>query len=196
MERNPDLVCTFYDERRQEAARAKPNAAHIALAALEAHWAAEGKGSFLLVTQNVDDLHERAGSRQVLHMHGSLNAASCIECGWHGPRYGRVEDNRECGICGREALRPDIVLFGEAPRHMGQIEAALRTCDLFVAIGTSGTVYPAAGFAEIAKAHRAVTHRFDVTKPDSTIFDTHHVGPASQSVPGWVDELTGIKRSG
>ncbi|OYZ88734.1 MAG: NAD-dependent protein deacylase, partial [Sphingomonadales bacterium 17-56-6] len=124
LERNPDAVCAFYDERRSEAASAEPNPAHIALAKLERHWRETGKGEFLLITQNVDDLHERAGSKSLIHMHGLLNSAFCAECGWQGPRHGRLEGNRECQACERDGLRPDIVLFGEAPRHMRQIEAA------------------------------------------------------------------------
>jgi NAD-dependent deacetylase len=115
-----------------------------------------------------------------------------MECGWQGSRHGRLEGNRECPACERDALRPDIVLFGEAPRHLRQIEAALEKCDLFLAIGTSGTVYPAAGFFEIAKAHGAQTHRFDKDLAGgSHCFDWCHVGEAGQTLPKWVNELIG-----
>jgi NAD-dependent deacetylase len=191
LERNPDAVCAFYDDRRMEAGRAAPNSAHYALAKLERHWQKTGRGEFLLVTQNVDDLHERAGSTSLIHMHGMLNSAFCIECGWQGPRHGRLEGNRECPTCERDALRPDIVLFGEAPRHLRQIEAALEECDLFVAIGTSGTVYPAAGFVEIAKANGAETHRFDMELAgNSNRFDACHLGAASQTLPAWTNKFT------
>jgi NAD-dependent deacetylase len=190
LERNPDAVCAFYDERKAEAASAEPNPAHIALAKLERHWQDTNKGDFLMVTQNVDDLHERGGSKNLVHMHGLLNSAFCMECGWQGPRHGRLEGNRECPACERDALRPDIVLFGEAPRYLRHIEAALEKCDLFVAMGTSGTVYPAAGFVEIAKAYGTETHRFGIEMAEgSNCFDTHHVGAASQTVGTWVDEL-------
>ncbi|CAN1549331.1 SIR2 NAD-dependent protein deacetylases, SIR2 family [Sphingomonadaceae bacterium] len=190
LERNPDAVCAFYDERKAEAASAEPNPAHIALAELERHWQDTNKGGFLLVTQNVDDLHERGGSKNLVHMHGLLNSAFCIECGWQGPRHGRLEGNRECPACERDALRPDIVLFGEAPRHLSKIEVALEKCDLFVAIGTSGTVYPAAGFVEIAKAKGAETHRFDIELLlGSERFDKCHLGNASRLLPKWVREL-------
>jgi NAD-dependent deacetylase len=189
LERNPDAVCAFYDDRRAEARRAEPNPAHYALAKLERHWMETRKGDFLVVTQNVDDLHERADSINLVHMHGLLNSACCVECAWQGPRHSRLDGNRKCSVCERDALRPDIVLFGEAPRHMRRIEAALEKCDLFLAIGTSGTVYPASGFVEIAKAQGAVTHRFDVASPDNARFDTCHVGPASHTLPGWVDSL-------
>jgi len=193
LERNPDVVCAFYDERKAEAALSEPNPAHIALAKLERHWQEERKGEFLLITQNVDDLHERAGSKSLIHMHGLLNSAFCVECGWQGPRHGRLEGNRECLACERDALRPDIVLFGEAPRHMRQIEAALEQCDLFIAIGTSGTVYPAASFVEIAKANGAEAHQFDIKAPqNSQMFSRCHIGPASQTVSAWVDGFTVI----
>jgi NAD-dependent deacetylase len=189
LELNPDAVCAFYDERKAEAASAEPNPAHIALAELERFWQDTDNGEFLLVTQNVDDLHERGGSKNLIHMHGLLNSAFCIECGWQGPRHGRLEGNRECPACERDTLRPDIVLFGEAPRRLRQIEAALEKCDLFVAIGTSGTVYPAAGFVEIAKAHGAQTHRFDVKLDGgSDHFGTCRLGAASQTVSAWVNE--------
>jgi NAD-dependent deacetylase len=193
LERNPDAVCAFFDERKAEAALAEPNPAHAALATLQWHWQEAGKGESLLVTQNVDDLHERAGSKNLIHMHGLLNSAFCVECGWQGPRHGRLEGNRECLACERDALRPDIVLFGEAPRYMRQIEAALEQCDLFIAIGTSATVYPAAGFIEIAKANGAQTHRFDIkATQNSEMFNRCHVGPASQTVSAWVNEFNPI----
>jgi NAD-dependent deacetylase len=191
LERNPDAVCAFYDERKAEAASAEPNPAHQALAKLERHWQKTGWGEFLLVTQNVDDLHERAGSRTVTHMHGLLNSAFCMECGWQGTRHGRLEGNRECPACERDALRPDIVLFGEAPRHLRRIEAALEECDLFVAIGTSGTVYPAAGFVAIAKSYGSRTLRFDVDLSLGNIsFDICRLGEAGTTLPIWVAALT------
>ena len=192
LERNPDAVCAFYDEQKSAAAGAEPNPAHQALAKLERFRKETDKGEFLLVTQNVDDLHERAGSKRLIHMHGLLNSAFCMECGWQGPRHARLEGNRECSACERDALRPDIVLFGEAPRHLRQIEAALEKCDLFVAIGTSGIVYPAAGFVEIAKAHGAETHQFDKDLAGgSHHFDLYHGGGAGQTLPKWVNELIG-----
>lgn len=194
LERNPDAVCAFYDERKSESARAEPNSAHIALANLEQHWRKKAKGEFLLITQNMDDLHERAGSKSLIHMHGLLNSAFCIECGWQGPRHGRLEGKRDCPVCEREALRPDIVLFGESPRHLRQIETALEKCNLFVAIGTSGTVYPAAGIVEIAKSYGAQTYQFDI-KPTmgSERFDKCHFGAASETVFSWVNWITDRK---
>jgi NAD-dependent deacetylase len=196
LERNPDAVCAFYDERKSEAASAEPNPAHEALAKLERHWQKADKGEFLLVTQNVDDLHERAGSMNLIHMHGLLNSAFCMECGWQGQRHGRLEGNRECPACDRDALRPNIVLFGEAPRHLRQIQAALERCDLFLAIGTSGTVYPAAGFVEVAKFYGGQTIRFDIALPsDGNQFDQCFHAEASKMIPKWVGELIGEKLS-
>ena len=190
LERNPEAVCAFYDERKSEAAAVEPNTARHALAKLEQHWHETNKGEFLLVTQNVDDLHERGGSKSLIHMHGLLNSAFCMECGWQGPRHGRLEGNRECPACERDALRPDIVLFGEAPRHLRQIEAALKKCNLFVAIGTSGTVYPAAGLVEIAKDHGAETHRFDIELAEgSNHFETCHLGVAGKTVSAWISKI-------
>lgn len=189
-ERNPDAVCEFYDEQKSEVARVEPNAAHQALAKLERYWRATRKGEFLLVTQNVDDLHERAGSKSLIHMHGLLNSAFCIECGWQGSRHARLEGNRECPACERDSLRPDIVLFGESPRHLRQIETALERCSLFVAIGTSGTVYPAASFVEIAKSHGSQTLRFDSNLSiENSHFDIFHRGKASETLPLWVTEM-------
>lgn len=197
LERNPEALCAFYDERRAEAAKAAPNPSHLALAKLEGHWRETAMGEFLLVTQNVDDLHERSGSQRVLHMHGQLNSALCVECGWHGPRFNPLEGDRECAGCGQDALRPDIVLFGEAPRRLKQIETALKACDIFVAVGTSGTVFPAAGFVEIAKAHGAMTHRFDIEFPEgSEHFDMCHLGKAGELLPKWVGGLIGEKAVG
>lgn len=191
LERNPDAVCAFYDQRKADAASAEPNPAHQALAELERFWQEKSKGEFLVVTQNVDDLHERGGSKNLIHMHGLLNSAFCMECGWQGPRHGRLEGNRECPACERDALRPDIVLFGEAPRHLRQIGAALEKCDLFVAVGTSGTVYPAAGFVEIAKHHGSEALRFDTDLSlKNSNFDISHLGEAGKTLPIWVAELT------
>ena len=193
----PDLVRSFYDERRIEANKAKPNGAHFALSKLERHWRENVNGEFLLVTQNVDDLHSRAGSENVIHMHGRLHSASCMECGWHGPRYNSLENDSECPQCQRDALRPDIVLFGEAPRLIRQIEAFLDRCNLFLAVGTSGLVLPAADFVKRAKKRGAVTHQFNVEFPmASHLFDICHLGMAGDLLPAWVDELIGDRPRG
>lgn len=186
-ERDPALVRRFYDERRAKAADVEPNAAHIALAELERAWA----GDFLLVTQNVDALHERAGSRRLIHMHGELNSGWCLACdarhAWTGP----MAESAQCPAC--EAVgqvRPDIVWFGEMPYRMDSIEAAIRDADLFVSIGTSGAVYPAADFVQTARYVGARCIELNLEPSlGSTFFDENHFGPASEIVPAWVDAL-------
>lgn len=190
LSRNPSLVCEFYDVLKKEVAIAQPNSAHIAVACLGRFWRENRLGSFLLITQNIDDLHERAGSLDVVHLHGRLNSAFCLDCGWQGDRFGPLEDNRYCPSCDRESLRPDIVLFGEAPRHMNVIESALKSANLFAAIGTSGTVYPAAEFVDIAKSFGAKGLYFNTAEPiDNHRFDKCHIGNAGKTVPEWVSEL-------
>lgn len=189
--RDPDRVCQFYDERKLLAAAAQPNAAHRALADLECLWQRQARGDFLLITQNVDDLHERAGSRNLIHMHGELNSAYCTDCGYQSPRFGPLGDNRECPSCEREMLRPDIVFFGEVPRRLPEIEEALRACDVFVAIGTSGQVFPAAGFVQIAKSQGAKTFLLNLEIPERACdFDVYLSGIATDLVPKWISQIT------
>lgn len=190
--RNPDLVCAFYDERKAAASSASPNAAHLALAELEHFWVNNKIGDYTLITQNVDDLHERAGSRSLIQMHGRLNASYCCDCGFHMVRHAPLEGNRDCPSCHLEALRPDIVLFGEAPRELPKIQTALACCHLFVAVGTSGTVFPAAGFAEEARGRGAATLLLNLEQSQlSENFLAVRLGPASQIVPAWVSEIIG-----
>ncbi len=141
--RDPDLVLRFYDMRREAIQTKAPNAAHEALARLDAEW----PGELLIVTQNVDDLHERAGAKRLIHMHGEHLNAWCTGCDTHVPWTGPLLDRPGCPACGVAGLlRPDIVWFGEMPYRMEEIYRALNRADLFVSIGTSGAVYPAAGF--------------------------------------------------
>ena len=224
--RNPAVVHQFYDARRARLGEVEPNAAHVALARLDAEW----PGELLLVTQNVDDLHERAGAKRLLHMHGELGKGWCLRCNerfaWAGA-MGRVlrdapstgsaapQDERTSGtahaeealsaaempsrsthanICPSCALagsvRPDIVWFGEMPYEMERIEAALMTCDLFVSIGTSGAVYPAAGFVQTAKYCGARTLEINLEPSHGSLyFDERSYGAAGVEVPKWVDEL-------
>lgn len=180
------LVLDFYDRRRRALAGVEPNAAHRALARLDAAW----PGPLLIVTQNVDDLHKRAGARRLLHMHGALNSALCEACGTRAPFAGDMASALPCPACGAAALRPDIVFFGEMPYDMTQIEAAVASCDLFVSIGTSGAVYPAAGFVQLAHAHGADTLELNLEESAGTgLFDESRLGPASLLVPAWVDEI-------
>lgn len=197
--RDPALVHAFYDARRERAAAVEPNAAHRALAELEAAWS----GEFLLVTQNVDALHERAGSHKLIHMHGELNRGWCLACGerfaWEGdmlpqpvrPERSRGTNGNSCPNCHASGMvRPDIVWFGEMPYEMERIEAALMECDLFVSIGTSGAVYPAAGFIQTAKYRGARTLEINLEPSQGSIFfDEHRHGRASVEVPHWVEEM-------
>lgn len=182
--RNPVLVQDFYNQRRSKAAEARPNAAHLALAKLETHLGDD----LLLVTQNVDALHEAAGSTRVLHMHGSLSGALCATCDhrWPAPLVMQVAD--PCPNCGSPTTRPDIVWFGEMPMFMDDIMEALSRCDTFVSIGTSGNVYPAAGFVEIARQSGAETLEFNLDPSAmSPVFDRSVRGKAGETIPGWVD---------
>lgn len=184
--RNPDLVLGFYDMRRAALAHVAPNPAHAALARLEGEFA----GDVLLVTQNVDDLHERGGSRQVLHMHGELKSALCLACEARSPWHAPMLDRPPCPVCAAPSLRPDVVWFGEMPYEMGRIYQALETCDLFVSIGTSGAVYPAAGFVEEARRAGARTLELNLDPSEgSHRFDESRLGPASVLVPAWVEEV-------
>ena len=184
--RDPELVLRFYNERRAAAAAAEPNAAHRALAALEA----DGRHQVLVVTQNVDALHERAGTRALIHMHGTLGGALCATCGhrWPAPAVMRVTD--PCPACAAPAARPDIVWFGEMPYRMEEIWTALRAADLFVSIGTSGNVYPAAGFVADARHTGVETLELNLEPSLGTrLFDAARHGPATQVVPDWVAEM-------
>ena len=182
--RNPTLVHDFYNARRTNAQGAAPNAAHHALTRLAA------QRPVTLVTQNVDDLHERAGSSAVIHMHGELMRALCGACGQRWPAPPVMGPQDTCPGCAAHATRPDVVWFGEIPYHMERIGAALEACDLFVSIGTSGEVYPAAGFVQEAKRHGARTLELNL-EPSGGVFDDGRYGPASQVVPAWVAEVLG-----
>jgi len=187
--RNRDMVLDFYDQRRLALGSVAPNPAHQALARLDREWS----GDLLIVTQNVDDLHERAGAQRLLHMHGELMSALCEACGVRATYGGAMLDGTECGACGAvDALRPDIVFFGEMPYEMDLIDRELRHADLFVSIGTSGAVYPAAGFVQTARHIGAQTLELNLEpSAGSYFFHESRMGPASQLVPQWVDELLG-----
>ena len=186
-ERDPALVHNFYDARRARLAEVEPNAAHQALARLDAGW----PGELLIVTQNVDDLHERAGAKRLLHMHGELASGWCLGCderfGWQGP-MGEGAACPLCQVAGK--VRPDIVWFGEMPYEMERIDAALMNCDLFVSIGTSGAVYPAAGFVQTARYRGAHCLEINLEPSQGSIFfDERRYGAAGLEVPKWVEGL-------
>ena len=184
---DPVLVHRFYNLRRAALTTVEPNAAHIALGRLQNVFA----GEVTLVTQNVDDLHERGGASRVIHMHGELLFGFCAAC---SHRWRQAEDlsvETVCPACHTVGgLRPDIVWFGEMPYQMDRIERALRGCDLFVSIGTSGAVYPAAGFVQLAHAYGAQTLELNLEPTQgSAFFSETRNGPATQLVPEWVDSI-------
>jgi NAD-dependent deacetylase len=186
----PEEVHAFYNLRRQGVREAAPNAAHAALARLEVGLAASG-GRLFLCTQNVDDLHERAGSRAVTHMHGELMRARCTACGAGRPWAEDLSVDTACPPCGRRGgMRPDVVWFGEMPLHLEAIAAALDESDRFVAIGTSGAVYPAAGFVARARDAGIPTREINLAPSDTAgLFTQATYGPATQAVPAFVDDL-------
>ncbi|HET9500271.1 MAG TPA: NAD-dependent deacylase [Marmoricola sp.] len=182
---DPEMVHRFYDERRAAVRRVQPNAAHRALARLGALTGDD----LYLVTQNIDDLHERAGSRHVHHLHGEILKALCAACGERHHWPGSLLGAGPCDACGNDMLRPDVVWFGEVPYGMDDIHRVLFDCDLFVSIGTSGTVYPAAGFLHLAAANGARTLELNLDPGwHSSDFDESRTGPATELVPAWVEE--------
>jgi NAD-dependent deacetylase len=187
--RSPDEVHAFYNMRRRNLLAAAPNEAHRALARLEAGLA--GRGNLFLVTQNIDDLHERAGSQRVIHMHGELLKARCTACTTATPWCEDLGVNDTCSNCSQTGtLRPDVVWFGEIPMHMDIIYEGLRQADLFVSIGTSGSVYPAAGFVEQAKDLGIRTCEINLEPSDNAwLFDEASYGPATQTIPAWVEKV-------
>jgi NAD-dependent deacetylase len=189
-ERDPARVHAFYNERRRglRNSNVQPNAAHRALAELEQRW----PGEVFLVTQNIDDLHERAGSRNLVHMHGELLKTRCARCGALDAELGDLSFELVCAGC-REpgGLRPHVVWFGEMPLEMDRIYEALGRCGVFISIGTSGNVYPAAGFVQEARRFagaRTVELNLEPSE-GATLFDERRYGPASEIVPAYVRRL-------
>lgn len=184
--RDPDYVLMHYDMRRAVVMEKQPNAAHHALGRLDAEW----PGELLIVTQNVDGLHEKGGARRVLHMHGEHANALCAACGVRTPWTGPLRERPPCPACGEQALRPDVVWFGEMPYRMDEIYAALRSADLFVSIGTSGAVYPAAGFVHMAADLGIARLELNLEPSEGTAwFDEARHGPVTELVPHWVEEM-------
>lgn len=184
--RDPELVVDFYNARRAQAASVEPNAAHRALARLEVEHEAE----VVVITQNVDDLHERGGTTTLYHMHGHLKSALCADCDHRWPAPMVMSPGDACPSCTAPSARPDIVWFGEMPYDMDTLFRHLTEADLFAAIGTSGNVYPAAGF--VAEARRSGAHTIEFNLERSAVgnqFAEHRIGPASQTVTAWVDDL-------
>lgn len=185
-ERNPQMVLDFYNARRRNMVGVEPNPAHRALARLEADYA---RGGVLVVTQNIDDLHERAGSKKLVHMHGEMAKAKCAECGHSAPYVDDLTLNTVCGACGAVGrMRPDVVWFGEMPMELDRIYEAMAQADLFVSIGTSGHVYPAAGFVESAQMVGCPTLELNLERT-SRAFDVSRQGRAKDVVPRWVEDV-------
>jgi NAD-dependent deacetylase len=189
-ERTPEAVHDFYNFRRRNLLAARPNAAHVALARLQRELAARG-GALTLVTQNIDDLHERGGALDVIHMHGELLKARCAACGALRDQRDDLAVADRCQACGHAgSLRPHVVWFGETPLRMDEITQALAASDRFVAIGTSGAVYPAAGFVALARRLGLETCEINLEPSDNAaLFDERRYGAAGDVVPAWVDEV-------
>jgi NAD-dependent deacetylase len=185
--KDPELVHRFYNLRRAALSTVEPNAAHIALGRLQDAF----QGRLTLVTQNVDDLHERGGSTDVIHMHGELLSAFCTACNYRWEQRSDLSPTTPCPACRTAGgPRPDIVWFGEMPYQMRRLEAAVQSCDLFVSIGTSGAVYPAAGFVHLARTFDAQTLELNLEPSHgSAAFDEARHGPATQLVPQWVNSI-------
>ena len=191
--RNPARVHDFYNLRRRRHHDARPNAAHAALARLER----EHAGDALTVTQNVDGLHEAAGTRNLIHMHGELPRALCAACGTSTPTSEDLTVETACRACGEAAMRPDVVWFGEIPYRMDEIWPRLQAADVFCAIGTSGVVYPAAGFGEVAASYGARTVELNMVRSEvAPGFDDVRVGPATVLVSAWVEEILSSPAAG
>ncbi|MDE4133695.1 NAD-dependent deacylase [Phaeobacter sp. QD34_3] len=184
--RNPELVHQFYNARRAQAATAEPNAAHIALADLQKSW----PGDVVIITQNVDGLHEKGGASKVLHMHGVLDGALCARCEHRWPAPLEMHPSDTCPACQMPSTRPDIVWFGEMPYDMEEIYDNLGDADVFASIGTSGQVYPAAAFVQEAKMAGAHTIELNLEpSAGASSFVETRLGPATQIVPLWTAEL-------
>jgi NAD-dependent deacetylase len=194
--RNPQRVLDFYNARRRLSAGARPNAAHLALARLEQEYAKANRARVVVVTQNVDSLHEAAGTKNLIHMHGQHAQVLCYHCQAREPWGHNAPDlsvELTCHACGRKGgLRPDVVWFGEMPYHMERIGEELAQADLFLSIGTSGNVYPAAGFVAEARANGAHTVELNLEPSEgASLFHERRHGPATELVPAYVSRLLG-----
>lgn len=185
--RNPALVHDFYNNLKTEIENAKPNAAHLAITKLQHEYPAE----ISVITQNVDTLHEKAGNKNVYHIHGQVNQSVCMNCGRILETWGDVDTETTCSHCNVTGMmKPNIVFFGENLLCMDEVDKIISTCDLFISVGTSGVVYPAAGFVQLAKYHSADTIEFTLdTTANNYLFDRHFYGKAGETLPSYISEL-------
>lgn len=186
-QRNPALVHDFYNELKIEIQKAKPNPAHLAITKLQKEY----PGTVSVITQNVDTLHEKAGNTNICHIHGQINQAVCLNCGHILETFGDVDTETTCPQCGISGMmKPNIVFFGENLLCMNEVEQLLQNCDLFISVGTSGVVFPAAAFVQTAKYHGADTWEFTLEPTANNYYFDHHIyGPAGQTLPPFVDNL-------
>ncbi len=186
-ERNPAYVHEFYNELKKELVKAKPNKAHLAITRLQKEYDA----NISVVTQNVDTLHEKAGNQNIYHIHGQINQAVCLNCGRILETFGDVDTETVCPHCHIAGMmKPNIVFFGENLLCMDKVDRLLSECDLFLSIGTSGVVFPAASFVQIAKYNNAKTYEFNLEPTSNNYFFDHHIyGPAGATLPAFVDEM-------
>lgn len=191
-ERNPDKVFDFYNELKPKMDKALPNAAHYALSCLQKEY---GAASVDIITQNVDLLHEKAGNQNVYHIHGRIDETMCLHCGFVARNLPCPSSSSICPNCQMQGMmKPHIVFFGEEPLYMNQVEHLLSQCDLFIAIGTSGVVYPAAGFVQSAKYANAQTYLFNLdVGANDFYFDHQIIGKASKTIPQFVEKLIKAK---
>lgn len=184
-ETDPQRVLNFYNLARKKLPKYQPNAAHLAIAKLQKEY----KGKVTIITQNVDDLHERGTGANVIHMHGDLLSGMCSKCGTKWDQHDDQTLDQTCVNCGNATCRPDVVWFGEMPYHTNEIQKIMLEVDIFVSIGTSGEVYPAAGFADQAHSKGAETIEINLEPSNNRYFSKVIKGPASETVPKWVEEI-------
>ena len=187
-QRNPQYVHEFYNELKKELVKAKPNAAHLAITRLQNEYPAD---NISIITQNVDTLHEKAKSKNIYHVHGQINQAVCLNCGHILETFGDVDTETICPKCQVAGMmKPNIVFFGENLLYMDRVDELLRSCDLFLSIGTSGVVFPAAAFVQTAKYHEALTYEFNLEPTSNNFYFDHHImGKAGVTLPAFVDEM-------
>lgn len=186
-ERNPAYVHEFYNDLKKELAAAKPNAAHLAITRLQQEYPAD----ISVITQNVDTLHEKAGNRNIYHIHGQINQAVCLNCSHVLETFGDIDTETVCPHCQVSGMmKPNIVFFGENLLCMDEVDTLLRRCDLFLSVGTSGVVFPAAAFVQTAKYYGAATYEFNLEPTSNNFyFDKHIFGPAGTTLPAFIDEM-------